>query len=275
MVFTLLYYIKYILFSGHKYGHGIHSPFVYDLITKVFNDKSRYQAYDKVEKIRSSLRKSDKEIQFTESGASSKRLSPKTRKTGAGLKRLRPVTRKIRDIVKYSAVNKKFGQLLFRLVNYFKPDTILELGTSLGISTMYMAGADNTARVVSIEADKTLTKIARQNFIDAGLQNIDVINNSFENALPGIIKGLEGKLFVFIDGNHEKASTLQYFNRLLVKSENTLIIVFDDINWSDDMREAWQEIKANPGVKITIDLFFMGIVFFNKGIQKQNFVIRY
>lgn len=261
MVFTLLRYIKYKIFSGHKYGHGIHSPFVYDLITSVFNDKCKYRAYDEVEKIRSILRNSDKEISFTE--------------FGAGSKRFRSDSRKIKDIVKYSAVNKKFGQLLFRLVNYFKPDIILELGTSLGISTMYMAKACKSARVISIEADKKTTKIARQNFIEAGLQNIDVINNSFEKALPGIIKGLNGRLFVFIDGNHEKASTLQYFNQLLVKSENNLIIVFDDINWSAGMRETWQEIKTNTKVKITVDLFFMGIVFFNKGLPKQNFVIRY
>ena len=261
MVFTLLRYIKYKIFSGHKYGHGIHSSFVYDLVTKVFNDKSKYLEYDEVEKIRGILRKSNKEILFTE--------------FGAGSKRFKSESRKIKDIVKYSAVNKKFGRLLFRLVNYFKPDTILELGTSLGISTMYMAKAYKTTRVISIEADKKITKIARQNFIEAKLENIDVINNSFEKALPGIIKGLDGRLFVFIDGNHEKASTLQYFNQLLVKSESNLIIVFDDINWSDGMREAWQEIKTNPRVKITVDLFFIGIVFFNKGIQKQNFVIRY
>ena len=102
-----------------------------------------------------------------------------------------------------------------------------------------------------------------------------LLNNSFEKALPGIIKGLDGRLFVFIDGNHEKASTLQYFNQLLVKSESNLIIVFDDINWSAGMREAWQEIKTNAKVKISADLFFMGIVFFNKGLPKQNFVIRY
>jgi predicted O-methyltransferase YrrM len=257
----ILRYIKYKLFSRHKYGHGIHSPFMFDLITKVFNDKLRYKEYDEVEKVRDVLSASDKEIIINE--------------YGAGSKIMKAESRKIKDIVKYSAVNRKFGRLLFRLVKYFKPGTILELGTSLGISTIYMAKASKNSRIISIEADKQLARLARQNFHESGLLNIDVINNSFENALPGIIKGLDEGSFVFIDGNHEKNSTLQYFNQLSVKSGSDLIIVFDDINWSDGMQEAWQEIKASPKVKITVDLFFMGIVFFKKGIEKQNFVIRY
>jgi predicted O-methyltransferase YrrM len=257
----LFRYCKYKIFSRHKYGHGIHSPFIFDLITKVFNDKFRYEEYDEVEKMRDILSASDKEISVTEYGAGSKILGTESRK--------------IKDIVKYSSVNRKFGRLLFRLVKYFNPGTVLELGTSLGISTMYMAKASKNTRVISIEGDRQLARFARQNFHKASLLNIDVINNSFENALPGIIKGLDERSFIFIDGNHEKGSTLQYFNQLSVKSGNNLIILFDDINWSAGMQEAWQQIKASPKVKITIDLFFMGIVFFKKGIEKQNFVIRY
>jgi predicted O-methyltransferase YrrM len=257
----LLRYIKYKLFSRHKYGHSMHSTFVFDLITKVFNDRSKYQEYNEVEKVRNILRASDNEISVTD--------------YGAGSKILKTESRKIKDIVKYSAVRTKYGRLLFRMVKYFKPGTILELGTSLGISTMYMASASKNTRIISIEADKQLARIARQNFHKTGLLNIDVINNRFENALPGIIKGLDDKSFVFIDGNHEKCSTLQYFNQIAVKSESNIIIVLDDINWSGGMREAWQEIKSDPRVTVTVDLFFMGIVFFKKGIQKQNFVIRY
>jgi predicted O-methyltransferase YrrM len=257
----LLRYIKYKLFSRYKYGHGIHSPFVFDLITRVFNDKSKYQEYNEVEEVRNILRASDNEISVTD--------------YGAGSKILKTESRKIKHIVKYSAVQRKYGRLLFRLVKYFKPGTILELGTSLGISTMYMAKASKNTRIISVEADKQLARLSRQNFHKAGLLNIDVINNSFENALPGIIKGLDDKSFIFIDGNHEKCSTLQYFNQIAVKSERNIIIVLDDINWSGGMREAWQEIRSDPRVTVTVDLFFIGIVFFKKGIQKQNFIIRY
>lgn len=257
----LLRYIKYRIFARHKYGYGIHSPSVYDLITNVFNDINDYKAYNEIEKIRSNLLKSEKTISVTD--------------FGSGSHKFKSDTRKIRDIAKYSSVSKKSGKLLYRLVKYFNPKVVVELGTSLGISTMYMAKGNETAKIISIEADKNLSEIAKLNFIDAGLSNIRIINDSFENALPRIIESTDEKLFIFIDGNHNKESALHYYNQFLAKPENIRIIVFDDINWSGEMQEAWKEIKSSTVSKVTLDLFFMGIVFFKKGIQKQNFVIRF
>jgi predicted O-methyltransferase YrrM len=269
----VLRFLNYKLFSRHKYGHGIHSPFVFDFITCVLNDKFRYEEYGEVEKIRRQLRLEEREILYSDYGAGSRKSKTGTIKAGPGKNKQGAV--KIKDIARYSSVNKKFGQLLFRIVKYFSPDTVLELGTSLGISSIYMARACRHARVISIEADKNLAEIARQNFHNAGLHNVEVINDRFENVLAPLIKRLNNKIFIFIDGNHEKKPTLQYFNQLLVKSGKNMIMVFDDIHWSEGMSEAWQEIKSNPTVKITLDLFYLGIVFFNRGVQKQDFVIRY
>jgi predicted O-methyltransferase YrrM len=257
----ILRFLNYKLFSGHKYGHGIHSPFIFEFITDVLNDRFRYNEYEEVEKIRRKLRSEERTTLYSD--------------YGAGSRRNRPGVVKIKDIARYSAVNKKFGQLLFRIVRYFKPDTVLELGTSLGISTMYMARGSMDTTVISIEADRNISEIARMNVFNSGLQNVEVINDRFENALPPLIERVSNKLFVFIDGNHEKSPTLQYFNQLLVKSGSGMIMAVDDIHWSAGMSEAWQEIKSNPAVKITLDIFFMGLVFFNRGVQKQNFVIRY
>jgi predicted O-methyltransferase YrrM len=269
----ILKFLNYKLFSGHKYGHGIHSPFVFEFITSVLNDRSRYKEYDEVEKIRRKFRSEERTILFNDCGAGSRRNRQGETITSPGRKRSGMV--RIKDIARYSAVNKKFGQLLFRIVRYFKPATILELGTSLGISTMYLAMANRDTTVISIEADRNLAEIARLSVLNAGLQNVEVINDSFENALPPLIERLGNKLFVFIDGNHEKSPTLQYFNQLLVKSGSGMIMAVDDIHWSPGMGEAWQEIKSDHRVKITMDLFFMGLAFFNRGVQKQNFVIRY
>ncbi len=254
-------YIKYKIFARHKYGYGIHSPFVYNLITGVFNDNFNYQAYNEVEQIRKTMNGSEKAISFADQGAGSHRF-----KTG---------NRNIRDIARYSSVNKKSGRLLFRLVRYFKPDTMIELGTSLGISTMYMAKGYEKAKVISIEANSALAGIAGQNFQAAGIHNVEVINDSFENALPGIIRNLEKNVLVFIDGNHEKEATLKYYSQFMEKAKNNHIIIFDDINWSESMNEAWNRIKSDPASGITVDLFFMGIVYPNKSVQKQNFVIRF
>ncbi len=257
----LFRYLYYKIFSGHKYGHGIHSPFVYDLITNVFNDNKKYEEYNEIEKIRSNLCKSENTVSVTD--------------FGAGSNKFKSNTRKIKDIAKYSSVNRKYGQLLFRLVKYFEPDTVVELGTSLGISAMYLAKGCKNTNIISIEANKNLLEIAGQNFNSAGLLNIKGINDSFENALPEIVNNSYKKLFIFIDGNHKKESTLRYYNQFLTKLHNNRIMIFDDINWSNGMREAWKEIKSDPGSKITIDLFFMGIVIFKKDIHKQNFVIRF
>jgi predicted O-methyltransferase YrrM len=284
----ILKFLNYKLFSGHKYGHGIHSPFVFEFITTVLNDRFRYKEYGEVEKIRRKFGSEERTILYDDYGAGSRRNrqgetitgSGRNRQgeqgetiTGSGRKRSAMV--RIKDIARYSAVNKKFGQLLFRIVRYFRPATILELGTSLGISTMYMAMANRDATVISIEADRNLAEIARLSVINAGLYNVEIINDRFENVLPPLIERLGDKLFVFIDGNHEKSPTLQYFNQLLVKSGGSMIIAVDDIHWSPGMSEAWQEIKSDRRVKITMDLFYMGLVFFNRGVQKQNFIIRY
>jgi predicted O-methyltransferase YrrM len=269
----ILKFLNYKLFSGHKYGHGIHSPFVFEFVTRVLNDGFRYKEYDEVEKIRRKMRSEERTILFNDYGAGSGRNRQGETITSSGRKRSAMV--RIKDIARYSAVSKKFGQLLFRIVRYYRPATILELGTSLGISTMYLAMANRDTTVISIEADRNLAEIARLSVFNAGLHNVEVINDRFENALPPLIERLGNKLFVFIDGNHEKSPTLQYFNQLLVKSGSGMIMAVDDIHWSPGMGKAWQEIKSDHRVKITMDLFFMGLVFFNRGVQKQNFVIRY
>ena len=272
----ILRFLNYELFSGHKYGHGIHSPFVFEFITGVLNDRFRYEEYGEVEKIRRKFRSEEMTILFNDYGAGSRRnRQGEQGEMIASPGRKRSAMVRIKDIARYSTVNKKFGQLLFRIVRYFKPATILELGTSLGISTMYMAVANRDTTVISIEADSNLAEIARHSAFSAGLHNVEVINDRFENALPPLIERLGDKLFVFIDGNHEKSPTLQYFNQLLVKSGSGMIMAVDDIHWSPGMSEAWQEIKSDRRVKITMDLFYMGLVFFNRGVQKQNFVIRY
>ena len=261
MLKLILRYIRYRLFARHKHGHGIHSPFVYGLITNVLNDNYRYMVYNEVENIRTAMLRSDKVISVTNHGA--------------GSHIFRERERKIRDIARYSSVNKKFGRLLFRLVQYFKPHTVIELGTGTGVSTIYLAKGCEKTKVVSVEANRELVDVAGQNLLQCRLSNVELINNTFEEALPGILKEIKENTLVFIDGNHEKEATLSYFNGFMKKAKNNLVIILDDINWSEGMREAWSKIKSYPASMITLDLFFMGIVYVNKGMQKQNYLIRF
>lgn len=243
--------------------HGVHSPFVYDLLMNVIYVQADYYPFKNIEKIREQLLDSDKKIMFTDLGAGKKKAS-----SSGSIK-------KIKNIAQQSAKSAKYGQLLFRLVNHFQPSQVLELGTSLGISTAYLASANKRVKIITIEGSKEVADIARQNFKQLQLQNIEQVIGNFDDVLPTIINDLPTIDFVFIDGNHCKKATINYFNICLKKVHSNTVLVFDDIYWSDEMIEAWDEIKRNNRVSVTIDLFFMGLVFFKQGQAKQHFVIRF
>ncbi len=219
-----------------------------------------FYAFSKIEKIRNRLLHTNLEIDHKDFGAGSMHKN---------------ATRKICDLAKHSAKNRKYGELLYRLVNWFQPKTILELGTSLGISGMYMSSANKGAKFISIEANAGIAAEAEKNFLECGLINYKLINGTFEDKLNEAVLEL-GKLdFVFFDGNHRKEATLSYFNHCLQHSDAESVFVFDDIHWSSGMEEAWNEIKLHPKVYVTIDLFFMGLVFFRSQQAKENFIVRF
>ena len=183
--------------------------------------------------------------------------------------------RRIKDIAKYSAINKKFGEMMFRLVDYFKPQTILELGTSLGIGTSYLAMPNSKSQVYTIEACPETAKKASKNFKELKVENIKQIICNIDEKLPDVLSSINKLDFVYFDGNHQKDATLKYYKQCLQKSHNDTFFYFDDIHWSKGMEKAWKEIKANSEVTLTIDLFFSGIVFFRKELSKQDFVVRF
>jgi predicted O-methyltransferase YrrM len=200
-------------------------------------------------------------IEVTDLGAGSK----------GGLKKARSVSK----IAEISVKNAKYSRLLFRMVNYFQPATILELGTSLGLSTISLAIARSESKVFTIEGCLNTREIAIENFQEAGLNNIDSRLGDFKDVLPDVLKGLNSVDLVFFDGNHQKEPTLHYFELCLQKANNESVFIFDDIYWSAEMTEAWKIIKEHPKVTVTIDLYQMGIVFFRKEQVKQHFVIAY
>ena len=260
--FRFLYkYLKYKLTARHRRAYGIHSPFLYALIRDVFMKKAKYYFTEEIDDLRYDLLCYDEVIQVKD--------------FGAGSKLMRSEFRKIKDIAKYSAVNKKYGELLFRMLDFFKPNTILELGTSLGIGTLYLALANSKSVVYTIEACPETAKIAKENFNDLNAQNIKLIEGNFSEKLPHVLNSVEKIDFVVFDGNHLKEATLNYFNLCIKKSHNDSIFYFDDIHWSKEMEEAWKIIKSNVAVTLTVDLFFSGIVFFKKELSKQDFVIRF
>ena len=246
-------YLKHF-FSAHSLDN-IHSPFVFNLTTEVIRVNTIFHEFKSIENIRKKLSKNNQKINIQNSN--------------------QIIKKKISYIAKHSAKSPKQAQLLFRLIKYFQPTSMIELGTSLGISAMYQAMAAPQIKLTTIEGNLQLIKIAEKNVQELGLKNIELIHENFDDILPTVVNTINQADYVFFDGNHQKDATINYFNLFLNKMHNETIFIFDDIHWSDGMEEAWELIKSNNRVTVTIDLFFMGIVFFNKQLSKENFKIRY
>jgi predicted O-methyltransferase YrrM len=258
-IFLLQQYLMYRLRA--KTTHGTHSPFVFDMLNKAIYSPHSFYAYHKIEAYRRRLLTSHEKIHCRDLGAGA------TDK-GNNVKR-------INAIAKRAVKPAKYGQLLFRLVNYFQPKTILELGTSLGVTTCYLSAANSGSHVITMEGCPETAAIAKENWERLGYKNISPQIGDFDELLPETLKNIQVLDFVFLDGNHRKQPTLDYFNKCLEKSHEKSIFVVDDIYWSEEMKEAWEEIKADARVTITIDLFFIGLVFFRKGQAKQDFIIKF
>lgn len=255
-------YLHYVLTAQNGKGHGIHSPFVFDFIIHVLNDKKKYDCYKTVETIRKELLANNNVIEVEDFGAGSAVIPFKRR----GVKK----------IAGSSLKKKKFAQLLFRVAKYYEAKSILEIGTSFGITTSYLASANPDSKVFTFEGATNIAKIARANFSKLKLDNIELIEGNFDKTLFANEHRLPSIDLLFIDGNHRKQATLLYFNFFLSKRTNNSIFVFDDIHWSKEMEEAWNEIKQHEAVTLTIDLFFIGLVFFNTDFKvKQHFTIRF
>jgi predicted O-methyltransferase YrrM len=258
----LLKYLQYYFTASNSKGHGMHSPFVFEFITKILNEKTVYPAYEKVEALRNQLLNDNTVLEVDDFGAGSV-VDKKNKRT-------------ISSIAKNAAKPKKFGQLLFRMVKHYQPKTVLELGTSLGITTSYLSFAKPDARLITMEGSKEIAEVAKKNFKDLEIRNAEIVDGNFDNTLSSVVCELSPVDFAFIDGNHRKEPTERYYKELLAKTNNDSVLVFDDIHWSSEMEAAWETIKKDAAVTCSIDLFFIGIVFFRKEFkEKQDFVIRF
>ena len=254
-------FIKYYLNASNSKGHGVHSPFVFEFIENVLNDKTEYACYSKIELQRQKLLQNNGRIEVEDFGAGSSVIKTKTRI--------------VKDIAASSLKPKKFSQLLFRIINYYQHKNVIELGTSLGITTSYLASANNVA-VTTFEGSKNIANIAQQNFDILELKNIKLEVGEFEKTLEPFLAQNKIIDFAFIDGNHRKVPTVEYFEQMLPHTNENSFLVFDDIHWSKEMEDAWEFIKNHEAVTLSIDLFFIGIVFFKKDFKvKQHFSIRF
>ena len=256
MIYQIKQYILFFLKSTNQ--HGVHSPFVYKLITKCFYAKTNYSAYTQLKNYKKSLLNNKNTINVTD--------------FGAGSHNMKSSIRVISQIAKKAGTTYRRAKFLFRLVNYFKFNTILELGTSLGIATHAMSLGNPNSKIITIEGCPNISEFSRDNFKQFNLKNIEVLNDNFLDKIE-TLKHNKYDL-IFFDGNHQKEATINYFETLLQTAHNDSVFIFDDIYWSKSMTEAWETIIKHPKVTVSIDTFFWGFIFFRKEQKKEHFIIR-
>lgn len=258
---SLFGYVKHAFSAQSKYT--LHSPFAYHLYHDVIKNGVSYPQYKTVEKVRNDLILFSRFIKRRDLGAKAKD-EPRDQRFV-----------RVKDIAQKSSVSARKGQFLFRLVSDLKPQTILELGTAFGISTLYLASAAPDSRIITIEGCIDSAHVAQENFEKTGMKNISVLMGSFEEKLPLAFQEMPSPDLIFIDGNHKKEATLNYFQEFLQHIHSESVLIFDDIHWSSGMESAWKVIKAHPRVKVTFDLFHLGIVFFKEELSKEDFIIKF
>lgn len=243
-----------------KTRHGVHSPFVYRLVDEVIYDFAPKKVYPEVEALRKQLLNDNRTINVVDLGAGSRVNNNKQKP--------------VRDIAHNALKPPKLAQLLYRLVAEWQPKNIIELGTCIGITTVYLQKAAPQAKVFTLEGSPEIAAIASEVFAKASEPQIERVLGNFDDTLPGVIEKLDKLDFVYVDGNHQKEATLRYFEWCLPRVHEGTLLIFDDIYWSEGMKEAWAEIKAHPEVTVTVDLFWIGLVYFRKGQVKEDFLIK-
>lgn len=258
MLFQFKAYLKFLWHSKNE--HAVHSPFVFNLITKCFYDKKNKAEYPLLDNYRKTLLENKNSIEVTD--------------FGAGSKVFKSNTRAIAQIAKTAGISKKRARLLFRITNYFQAENILELGTSLGLATSALALGNKNAKITTLEGCPNTAKQCQLQLQKFNINNAQIIISEFSNYLKTHNPQLITHNLIYFDGNHSKVATLDYFEKLLPTINNDSVWIFDDIHWSAEMEEAWEIIKKHPKVSVTIDTFQWGLVFFRREQPKEHFIIR-
>ena len=195
---------------------------------------------------------------------------------GAGSRIHSTKRRTVQQLAKTAVKPRKLGELFFRLAAYYQPRTVIELGTSLGLTTAYLATANPNAIIVTIEGSDAIHNKAKTVFQALGIQNIDARLGNFDSVLPQVLAETGTIDMAYVDGNHRYEPTIRYFQLLLSHAHNDTILIFDDIHWSAEMEKAWKEIQQHPSVRCTVDLFYLGFVFLRDEFKvPQHFVVRF
>jgi predicted O-methyltransferase YrrM len=247
-------YLRHFIVAKRN-GHGVHSPFVYTLCENVFYSQERYYDFDNLHRARLRLLNDETVLQAGN--------------FGAGSKTFKSQNRKVKDIAARGISTPQQSELLYRLGNYLGITTSIELGTSIGLNALYLASQNPSGQVYTLEGSTYLSSFASNLASKERVNNIHFMNGDFNDLLPDMIERANERTLVYIDGDHSYDATYKYFMMLLPLAKDQNVFIFDDIYWSDEMTRAWREISAHPAVRLSIDTFYSGYLFFQKDIKEK------
>lgn len=250
-----LYHLQRLLhfYRNAQTVYDLHSPFAFQFAQAVLEDRRHYYCFSEIETLRQHLLRNRQVLTLEDLGAGSQIESTQQRR--------------VSSIARYSASTPLFCRWLFRMVQFVQPQTILEMGTSLGLSTLYLKAAARESQFITLEGAAPLHQLACKHFHQRKYGPIDARLGPFDQQLIPALNDLKKLDLAFIDGNHTKTATLHYFQECLKYTHPASVLIFDDIHWSTEMEAAWQQIQAHPSVRLTVDLYFAGVVFFRKELQ--------
>ena len=250
LFFRLRRFLNFYLRAVTTYQ--LHSPFVFELVNAVLENRHWYYAYRDVELLRRKMLESTVRLSITDYGTGTSRNAS------------------VRQVARTAGSTARQGRLLFRLADWAAPATMLELGTSLGISAMYLASGKRSARFISLEGCADCAQVARTNLDILQLKNVEVRTGPFAETLPAALQSLHPPDFVFLDGHHRLQPTLDYFEQCLAPAHAKTMFVFDDMHWSPEMAQAWEKIKQHPRVTLTVDFFDLSLAFINPEFREKQ-----
>ncbi len=251
--------IDYLLRARHSKGHRIHSPYLFRFLNDVLFENKEYYCYEGISELRWRLMK-DGTVITTPAIGTQKREKRQT----------------VGKIARLSSKPDKQAQLLHRICVDMGAKTIVELGTNLGLTTLLLASANKEeVNVVTFDGSAPVLDIARRNFEEMEIKNIEIVEGDIDLTLRERVDKLEKIDFAFLDANHTYDATMRYFNICKKKAHKGSIFVFDDIHRSKDMNRAWKDICEHEEVSASIDIYHLGIIWFNEDLHKRTYYVRY
>ena len=257
LLFDIKVRLQYALRAHYRQGHWVHSPFTFHTLNYVIFERTPYYSFPQIESLRQQLLHDNTTLTLQPLGTSQAKTTSIARE------------------LKNSTKSPRQAQLLQRLCASNQSHYIIELGTNLGLSTAYLASNNSNSQVYTLEGQPQLCQIAQQNFKQLHLNNIQIIEGNINNTLPTLIQQIPQIDLLFIDANHQYQATINYYKLAKSKVHKNTIIIFDDIHWSEGMQQAWNEIRQDPDIRLAIDIFHMGIVWFNTDIPKQHYIVAF